>query len=109
FFRWAERWPIVCPTLARAPRVLGVADLHIENFGSWRDAESRLVWGVNDFDEAYPVPYTNDLVRLAVSVRLASARLALPIGSRAIASALLEGYARGLEGPAQPFVLAGRF
>jgi uncharacterized protein (DUF2252 family) len=32
----------------------------------------RLVWGVNDFDEACRLPYTNDLVRLATSVTMAS-------------------------------------
>src|SRR5260370_32652719 len=49
--------------------VLAVGDLHVENFGTWRDAEGRLTWGVNDFDEAYPLPYTIDLARLATSVR----------------------------------------
>jgi hypothetical protein len=46
---------------------MAVGDLHLENFGIWRDAEGRLVWGVNDFDEAHPMAFTNDLVRLAVS------------------------------------------
>ena len=52
-------------------RSLGVGDLHVENFGTWRDAESRLVWGINDFDEACCLPYTQDLVRLAASARFA--------------------------------------
>ena len=59
FYRWVQVWPQVCPDLARAPRVLAVGDLHVENFGTWRDQEGRLIWGVNDFDEAYPMPYTN--------------------------------------------------
>ena len=25
----------------------------MENFGTWRDAEGRLIWGINDFDEAH--------------------------------------------------------
>src|SRR5713101_1572094 len=29
YYRWAQKWPTVCPTLARAPRVLGVGDLHV--------------------------------------------------------------------------------
>jgi uncharacterized protein (DUF2252 family) len=37
----------------------------------WRDAEGRLVWDINDFDEACPLHYTNDLVRLATSAWLA--------------------------------------
>ena len=67
FYRWMQIWPEVCPDLAKAPRVLAVGDLHVENFGTWRDIEGRLVWGVNDFDEAAVLPYTIDLVRLATS------------------------------------------
>lgn len=29
------------------------------------------MWGIDDFDEAYPLPYTNDLVRLAANVKIA--------------------------------------
>ena len=47
--------------------MLAVGDLHVENFGTWRDADGRLCWGINDFDEADRLPYTNDLVRLAAS------------------------------------------
>lgn len=76
FYRWAQWWPLVCKELDQAfdhppPCVLGVGDLHVENFGTWRDLEGRLVWGVNDFDEGACLPYTNDLVRLAVSARFA--------------------------------------
>src|ERR1700690_1581342 len=71
FYRWMQLWPEVCPDLAKAPKLLAVGDLHVENFGTWRDAEGRLVWGVNDFDEAAELPYTNDLVRLAASAVLA--------------------------------------
>src|SRR6185369_15826650 len=52
FFRWVEVWPSLCAPLTEAPRVLGVGDIHVENFGTWRDADGRLAWGVNDFDEA---------------------------------------------------------
>lgn len=71
FYRWSQWWPTVCEELNDAPLVLGIGDLHVENFGTWRDAEGRLVWGVNDFDECCCLPYTNDLVRLAASARLA--------------------------------------
>src|SRR6202041_1972539 len=71
FYRWAQLWPRVCPELARAPQVLAVGDLHVENFGTWRDLEGRLIWGVNDFDEADEYPYTLDLVRLAASTAIA--------------------------------------
>jgi hypothetical protein len=71
FYRWMQIWPEICPDLAKAPRVLAVGDLHVENFGTWRDIEGRLVWGVNDFDEAAVLPYTIDLVRLAASALFA--------------------------------------
>lgn len=57
FFRWAKRIEKLCADLADAPAVLSVGDTHIENFGTWRDAEGRWVWGVNDFDEAATIPY----------------------------------------------------
>ena len=47
-----------------------MGDLHVDSFGTWRDVEGRLCWGVDDFDEAYPLPYTNDLVRLAASAKI---------------------------------------
>jgi uncharacterized protein (DUF2252 family) len=73
FYRWMQVWPTICPELAKAPRLLAVGDLHVENFGTWRDVEGRLVWGVNDFDECAALPYTVDLVRLATSALLAIA------------------------------------
>src|SRR5688572_27435851 len=73
YYWWAAAWERGGPDVTDAPRVLGVGDLHVENFGTWRDAEGRLVWGVNDFDEAAELPYTNDLIRLAVSLRFARA------------------------------------
>ena len=46
FYRWVQMWPEICSDIARAPMVLAVGDLHIENFGTWRDIEGRLIWGV---------------------------------------------------------------
>src|SRR5262245_2768920 len=57
YYRWLQRWPDTCPRLDRAPRVLAIGDLHVENFGTWRDRDGRLVWGVNDFDDAGRAPY----------------------------------------------------
>ena len=103
FYRWAQTFPKVCPELAQAPVLLAVGDLHIENFGTWRDAEGRLVWGVNDFDEAHEMPYTIDLVRLAVSAHLADN---LRCQRDAASGAILEGYKAGLKAGGKPFVLA---
>lgn len=106
FYRWMQVWPERCPEPAAAPAVLAVGDLHIENFGTWRDAEGRLIWGINDFDEAYPLPYTADLVRLAASACLAVRSGDLAIHSREACDGILEGYGDGLKSAGRPFVLA---
>jgi len=105
FYRWAQVWMDLCSDAARAPEVLAVGDLHVENFGTWRDDEGRLVWGVNDFDETYPMPYTNDLIRLAVSANLAATEGHLKIHSAAISKAILDGYVACLRSGGRPFVL----
>lgn len=105
FYRWAQVWPEVCSEFAKAPRVLAVGDLHIENFGTWRDSEGRLIWGINDFDEACEMPYTNDLVRLAVSAALAIEEKHLGISKKEACEAILEGYTEGLKAGGQPYVL----
>ena len=105
FYRWVQMWPEVCPSLAGAPRVLAVGDLHVENFGTWRDKEGRLIWGVNDFDEAYSMAYTVDLVRLAVSAHMAIAANHLSIAHEDACTAILVGYREGLEAGGKPFVL----
>jgi hypothetical protein len=106
FYRWAQLFPALCPKLADAPKVLGVGDLHVENYGTWRDAEGRLVWGINDFDEACPLPYTNDLVRLATSAWLASEGGDLALGFGVACRVILEGYIAGLEGGGRAVVLS---
>ncbi len=96
----------VCAREHRAPKVLAVGDLHVENFGTWRDVEGRLVWGINDFDEAYDLPYTVDLVRLAASAHIAIREARLKIGPEDACDAILSGYRRGLETGGLPLVLA---
>jgi hypothetical protein len=106
FYRWMQLWPEVCPNEARAPRVLAVGDLHVENFGTWRDVEGRLVWGINDFDEVYELPYTIDLVRLAASAHIAIRQSRLKIAAKDACGAILSGYRKGLERGGLPIVLA---
>jgi Uncharacterized protein conserved in bacteria (DUF2252) len=108
FYRWLQRWPSLCPTQSKAPRVLAVGDLHIENFGTWRDSEGRLAWGINDVDEACTLPYTHDLVRLATSALLAAReqRLTLTLGE--ICDAILDGYHSTLTRGGRAFILAER-
>src|SRR5258707_8744421 len=106
FYRWLQLWPELCAHLAKAPKVLGVGDLHIENFGTWRDEEGRLIWGVNDLDEAWPAAYTLDLVRLAASAYLAIAENHLGATRRESSEAIEEGYRDGLAVGGKAFVLA---
>jgi hypothetical protein len=105
YYRWAQVWPKVCPELAKAPTVLAVGDLHVENFGTWRDVEGRLIWGVNDFDETHPMSYANDLVRLAVSAHLAAEAGHLALKQKDICDSILEGYRDSLRVGGLPFVL----
>src|SRR6202049_4251469 len=92
YYRWAQTWADICGEAAKAPEVLAVGDLHVENFGTWRDIEGRLIWGINDFDEAYPLPYATDLLRLAVSAHLAIEANHLAVAPEDACDAMLRGY-----------------
>jgi len=105
FYRWVPLWQATCGELTKAPALLGVGDLHIENFGSWSDSEGRLVWGVNDVDEATTMPYAVDLVRLATSALVARREDHLAIAPDDACAAILEGYVDGLEDGGGAFVL----
>ncbi len=59
-------------------RVWIQGDLHAENFGTYMDADGRLVFDVNDFDEAYLGHWTWDLARFAASLSLLCWQKALP-------------------------------
>jgi uncharacterized protein (DUF2252 family) len=106
FYRWMQLWPTVCRQAADAPSVAAIGDLHVENFGTWRDHEGRLVWGINDVDEACRLPYTQDLVRLATSACLAAASRQLSVTKREICRSILDGYVTNLTRGGQPIVLA---
>jgi hypothetical protein len=105
FYRWMQLWPEICSDLAHAPHILAVGDLHVENFGTWRDMEGRLVWGVNDFDEVAIMPYTIDLVRLATSAMLAIEAGHLCVNVKDACAAILDGYRESLVENGRPCVL----
>ena len=88
--------------------MLAVGDLHVGSFGTWRDAEGRLCWGVDDFDESWPLPYTNDLVRLATSAKIVADVDQLSINVKDSCDAILDGYVKSLRSGGEPFVLAER-
>jgi len=107
YYRWAQLWRSAVPkSVQAAPAVLAVGDLHVDSFGTWRDVEGRLIWGVDDFDEAFPLPYTNDLVRLAASVKIAAKADALKISLRDACDAIMEGYRATLRKGGAPITLA---
>jgi hypothetical protein len=107
FYRWVEQWPDVCPQLARRDQdvLLSVGDLHVENFGVWLDSRNRQVWGVNDFDDACELPFTSDLVRLAVSVLLAAEAADVNASASRVCALLLEGYRSGLRAEGRPILV----
>jgi uncharacterized protein (DUF2252 family) len=53
-------------------------DLHAENFGTYMDSDGRLVFDVNDFDEAYIGHFSWDLRRFVASLALLGWQKALP-------------------------------
>jgi uncharacterized protein (DUF2252 family) len=108
FYRWAQLWPEICGDLNGAAEVLAVGDLHVENFGTWRDAEGRLVWGINDFDEVDTMPYTVDLVRLAASAHLAIDAGHLNISHGEACLSIVKGYRESLEAGGGPWVPSGK-
>ena len=62
----------------RSGRIWVHGDLHVENFGTYLNSEGRMVFDVNDFDEAYLGHFTWDLQRFAGSLALVGWQKALP-------------------------------
>ncbi|WP_369131792.1 DUF2252 domain-containing protein [Modestobacter sp. I12A-02662] len=61
----------------RTSRVWIQGDLHAENFGTYMDGQGRIVFDVNDFDEAYVGHVSWDLRRFCASFALLAWRKAL--------------------------------
>ncbi|MFO0867926.1 MAG: DUF2252 family protein [Pirellulales bacterium] len=108
YYRWAQHWQDQAVECHDAPTVLSVGDVHVANFGNWRDVEGRLVWGVSDFDEADRLPYTHDLARLAASAWCARRAARWDIKPARLCRAILRGYRQQLQAGPQPFVLEER-
>ena len=76
FFRgsdhlFADAWPDLRPPDA-GPEIPICGDLHLENFGAYRDDDGELLYDINDFDEAVVAPCSLDLIRCATSILLAA-------------------------------------
>lgn len=61
-----------------AERIWIHGDLHVENFGTYLNSDGRLIFDVNDFDEAYVGRFTWDMQRFAASLALLGWQKALP-------------------------------
>ncbi len=87
------------PWLAEGPAGEGwiVGDLHLENVGAFRTDDDRVVFDLNDFDDAVQGPWRVDLLRLLTSVLLAGRSFqAAPPDALHLCEVLLEVYARAL-------------
>lgn len=105
YYLWAKRYPAILPELQNTQKVNSVGDLHVGNFGTWKDARGRRAWGINDFDEAALLPYTNDLVRLLVSAKLLKGQSDFSIGLKEASNLVLAGYEDSLRIHGRPFLL----
>jgi hypothetical protein len=107
FYRWLQCFSALCLEEQSLPTALSVGDLHVENFGTWRDKEGRLVWGINDIDEAAYLPYSHDLIRLATSALLAikDEEEPLELDPKEACQQILKGYRKGIETEGSPYIL----
>ena len=66
---------VMAADLAHTPnsglRAILCGDAHLSNFGLFASPERRLVFDLNDFDEAFPGPWEWDVKRLAASAAVA--------------------------------------
>lgn len=97
FFRgadhlYADAWPALKPPDA-GPAFPICGDLHVENFGAFRDDRGELYYDINDFDEAVVAPCGLDLVRCATSALLAAELWRLtPLQACGLVLAFLDRY-----------------
>ena len=77
----------------RTSKVWIHGDLHVENFGTYMNSDGRLVFDVNDFDEAYVGHFSWDLRRFVGSLALMGWQKALPEETiRKLVAAYLRAY-----------------
>ncbi len=109
YYRFLQQFELRLPELASAPPAIVVGDLHVENYGTWRDRDGRLAWGINDLDEVDLLPYTVDLVRLATSALLAIGENHLAVSREAACEAIHGGWQERIARRApETFVLGER-
>jgi Uncharacterized protein conserved in bacteria (DUF2252) len=94
YYLWLYRMVALMPDLLARPEVPAVGDLHVENFGSWRDRHGVRRWGVNDLDELAWASYPVDLVRLATSAALTPD---VPVSPRRLCEIVLRHWYRAAD------------
>lgn len=70
YYLWLVRLGELVPEVLETAEGVTVGDLHVENFGTWRDRSGVRRWGVNDLDELGRAPWLIDPLRLATSAVL---------------------------------------
>ena len=100
FFRGAA--PLMAADLAPYPttglRVHICGDAHVVNLGAYAGPDGRLVFDLNDFDEATPGPWEWDVKRLAASIVLAGQEAEQGKGDCAAAvRAFVESYRNSMD------------
>jgi len=96
YYLWLARVAERAPDALDTAGVPLVGDLHVENFGTWRDADQVRRWGVNDLDELGTGPWLLDLLRLATSAALAPH---IALDDAVVCQVLLDRYATAEAGP----------
>ncbi|MGO1949102.1 MAG: DUF2252 family protein [Mycobacteriaceae bacterium] len=78
--------------------VPSIGDVHPENFGILPGADGRPLFSANDFDEAWPAPFTWDVNRGAVGFALQARSNQLPPKKqRKVSRDFIRGYIAGVE------------
>lgn len=100
------------PDLGEGPEGVGfvVGDMHIENLGAYKSDDQKIVFDLNDFDDAAIAPRRFDVLRLATSVILSGRSFAKNAQNCLhLAEALLEAYVNAAfdVGPSAPPMTPG--
>ena len=93
---------VMAADLATTPKtgveVVLCGDAHLNNFGVFATPERKLVFDINDFDEAYSGPWEWDLKRLATSAVVAGRENSFSEKAcRRLAMAIVETYRSAME------------
>ena len=97
--------PLLLPELMAYTIVLSMADAHADQVATWLNANDEEVLGYNDFDEAYRLPWTNDLINQATSLLIKKEEGSLILKIEDACESLLKGYGRCLEEGPSPLII----